>query len=304
MYEWIKSEGINMEKYKLVSDYRHDDRLKESFNDLAIKTFGLDFRDWYNKGYWNDQYIPYSFVQEEKVIANASVYKMSIRINGEQLKGIQIGTVMTDEHYRHQGLAKQLMLHIMKEYEGACDFMYLFANETVLDFYPKFGFTRIHESEFSLDLTASPIQRQQTSVQQLTVEQDLALLEDYAKNRYNHSSMIAVEQNESLLMFYCTLVFPHAIYYLEELETIVFMEEEEGVLNIFDIISLQPIHIEELLANIVKDSTQKVVFYFTPEFTLNGMTATIQPNDDDALFVLSKKAILQGNFMFPLTSHC
>ncbi len=293
-----------MEKYKLVSDYRHDDRLKESFNDLAIKTFGLDFRDWYNKGYWNDQYIPYSFVQEGKVIANASVYKMSIRINGEQLKGIQIGTVMTDEHYRHQGLAKQLMLHIMKEYEGACDFMYLFANETVLDFYPKFGFTRIHESEFSLDLTASPIQRQQTSVQQLTVEQDLALLEDYAKNRYNHSSMIAVEQNESLLMFYCTLVFPHAIYYLEELETIVFMEEEEGVLNIFDIISLQPIHIEELLANIVKDSTQKVVFYFTPEFTLNGMTATIQPNDDDALFVLSKKAILQGNFMFPLTSHC
>ncbi len=293
-----------MEKYKLVSDYRHDDRLKESFNDLAIKTFGLDFRDWYNEGYWNDQYIPYSFVQEGKVIANASVYKMSIRINGEQLNGIQIGTVMTDEHYRHQGLAKQLMLHIMKEYEGACDFMYLFANETVLDFYPKFGFTRIHESEFSLDLTASPIQRQQTSVQQLTVEQDLALLEDYAKNRYNHSSMIAVEQNESLLMFYCTLVFPHAIYYLEELETIVFMEEEEGVLNIFDIISLQPIHIEELLANIVKDSTQKVVFYFTPEFTLNGMTATIQPNDDDALFVLSKKAILQGNFMFPLTSHC
>ncbi|MED4886490.1 GNAT family N-acetyltransferase [Lysinibacillus fusiformis] len=293
-----------MEKYELVSDYRHDDRLKESFNDLAIETFGLDFRDWYNKGYWNDQYIPYSFVQEGKVIANASVYKMSIRINGEQLKGIQIGTVMTDVNYRHQGLAKQLMLHIMNEYEGACDFMYLFANETVLDFYPKFGFTRIHESEFSLDLTAKPIQRQQTSIQQLTIEQDLALLEDYAKNRYIHSSMIAVEQNESLLMFYFTLVFPHAIYYLEDLETIVFMEEEEGVLNIFDIISLQSIDIEKLLAKIVKDTTQKVVFYFTPEFTLNGMTATIQPNDDDALFVLSRKTILQGNFMFPLTSHC
>lgn len=293
-----------MEKYELVSDYRHDDRLKESFNDLAIETFGLDFRDWYNKGYWNDQYIPYSFVQEGKVIANASVYKMSIRINGEQLKGIQIGTVMTDVHYRHQGLAKQLMLHIMNEYEGACDFMYLFANETVLDFYPKFGFTRIHESEFSLDLTAKPIQRQQTSIQQLTIEQDLALLEDYAKNRYIHSSMIAVEQNESLLMFYFTLVFPHAIYFLEDLETIVFMEEEEGVLNIFDIISLQSIDIEKLLAKIVKDTTQKVVFYFTPEFTLNGMTSTIQPNDDDALLVLSRKTILQGNFMFPLTSHC
>lgn len=293
-----------MKKYELVCDYRHDDRLKDSFNDLAIKTFGLDFRGWYNRGYWNDQYIPYSFIHEGKVIANASVYKMSICINGEQLKGIQIGTVMTDEHHRHQGLAKQLMLHIMKEYEEACDFMYLFANETVLDFYPKFGFTRIHESEFSLDLTTRPIQRKQTSVQLLTIDQNLALLEAYAKNRYTHSSMIAVEQNESLLMFYFTLVFPHAIYYLEESETIVLMEEEEGVLNIYDIISLHAINVEDLLASIVKKTTKKVVFHFTPEFMMEGMNATILPNDDDALFVLSKKTIVQGNFMFPFTSHC
>ncbi|KPN97551.1 GNAT family N-acetyltransferase [Lysinibacillus sp. ZYM-1] len=293
-----------MEQYKLVSNYRHDEKLKDSFNDLAIKTFGLDFRGWYNKGYWNDQYIPYSFVKDENVIANASIYKMSIRINGERMNGIQIGTVMTDENYRHQGLAKQLMLHILKEYEGAYDFMYLFANNTVLDFYPKFGFSRIHESEFSLDLTNKPIQPKNANVQQLTIEQDLELLENYAKKRDTQSSMIEVEQNESLLMFYFTLVFPNAIYYLEDLKTIVLMEEEEGVLNIYDIISLQSINVEELLASIVKETTQKVVFYFTPEFTMEGMTATILPNDDDALFVLSKKPILQGNFMFPLTSHC
>lgn len=293
-----------MEKYELVSDYRHNEKLKASFNDLAMKTFGLDFRGWYNKGYWNDQYIPYSFVQEGKVIANASIYKMSIRVNGERLKEIQIGTVMTDEHYRHQGLAKQLMLHLMKEYEGACDFMYLFANETVLDFYPKFGFRRIHESEYSLDLTTRPIQSKQTSVQQLTIVQDLELLEEYAKNRYIHSSRIAVEENESLLMFYFTLVFPHAIYYLEELETIVLMEEEEGVLNIYDIISLQATNAEAVLTSIIKNTTKKVVFYFTPDFTIEGMTAAITTNDDDALFVLSKKPFLQGHFMFPLTSHC
>jgi len=293
-----------VEQYKLVSNYRHDEKLKDSFNDLAIKTFGLDFRGWYNKGYWNDQYIPYSFVKDESVIANASIYKMSIRIKGERLNGIQIGTVMTDENYRHQGLAKQLMLHILKEYEGAYDFIYLFANNTVLDFYPKFGFSRIHESEFSLDLTNKPIQPKNANVKQLTIEQDLELLENYAKKRDTQSSMIEVEQNESLLMFYFTLVFPNAIYYLEDLKTIVLMEEEEEVLNIYDIISLQSINVEDLLASIVKETTKKVVFYFTPEFTMEGMTATILPNDDDALFVLSKKPILQGNFMFPLTSHC
>lgn len=82
------------------------------------------------------------------------------------------------------------------------------------------------------------------------------------------------------------------------------MEEEEGVLNIYDIISLHAINVEDLLASIVKKTTKKVVFHFTPEFMMEGMNATILPNDDDALFVLSKKTFVQGNFMFPFTSHC
>lgn len=294
-----------MGKYELVSDYRNNESLKEKFNTLAMKTFELDFRGWYNKGYWDDKYIPYSFVDEGKVIANASINKMSIVINGKMCEGIQIGTVMTDENYRNQGLAKQLMQHIMKEYENTCDFMYLFANDTVLDFYPKFGFTRLNESEFSLDLAKSSIQmNKDAKVKRLTIEIDLALLEKFAKNRHVNSTILDVENNESLLMFYFTLAFREAIFYVENLETIVLMEEEEDTLHIFDIISLNVPNIEAVLASIVKETTKKVVFYFTPDFTIEGMTATIMPNDDDALFVLTKKSLLKGNFMFPLTSHC
>lgn len=104
-------------------------------------------------------------------------------------------------------------------------------------------------------------------------------------------------------MFYFTIVFHDAIYYLEDLETIVLMEEDGGVINIYDIISIRPFDAETVLASVVKDTTKKVVFYFTPDFTLEGMTTTIMPNEDDALFVLSKKPLLEGNFMFPLTSH-
>jgi len=63
--------------------------LKESFNALAMKTFKLDFRGWYNKGYWNDTYIPYSFVDQGKIISNASINKMSVIINDKVYKGIQ-----------------------------------------------------------------------------------------------------------------------------------------------------------------------------------------------------------------------
>jgi len=294
-----------MEKYELVNDYRNNESLKESFNALAMKTFELDFRGWYNRGYWNDKYIPYSFVDEGKVISNASVNKMSIIIDGKMYKGIQIGTVMTDENYRNKGLAKQLMQHIMKEYENTYDFMYLFANDTVLDFYPKFGFTRLHESEFSLDLAKSSIQRSiDAKVKQLTIENDLALIEKFAKNRHVNAMILDVENNESLLMFYFTLVFYEAIFYVEDLETIVLMEEEEDTLHIFDIISLNEPDVEAVLASIVNETTKKVIFNFTPGFSIEGMTATIMPNDDDALFVLTKESLLKGNFMFPLTSHC
>ncbi|MGE8000734.1 GNAT family N-acetyltransferase [Lysinibacillus sp. NPDC093190] len=294
-----------MEKYELVSDYRNNESLKESFNALTMKTFELDFRGWYNRGYWNDKYIPYSFVDEGKVISNASVNKMSIIIDGKMYKGIQIGTVMTDENYRNKGLAKQLMQHIMKEYENTYDFMYLFANDTVLDFYPKFGFTRLHESEFSLDLAKSSIQRSiDAKVKQLTIENDLTLIEKFAENRHVNSMILDVENNESLLMFYFTLVFYEAIFYVEDLETIVLMEEEEDTLHIFDIISLNEPDVEAVLASIVNETTKKVIFNFTPGFSIEGMTATIMPNDDDALFVLTKESLLKGNFMFPLTSHC
>lgn len=294
-----------MAAYEFVSDYRHQESLKESFNALAMRTFELDFRGWYNKGYWNDNYIPYSFVDDGKVIANASINKMSIILKGKRFNGIQIGTVMTDENYRNQGLATQLMQHVMKEHENTCDFLYLFANDTVLDFYPKFGFTRLHESEFSLDLEKSCIRvNVDAKVKQLTPANDLALLEKYAKNRHVNSKILDVEHNESLLMFYFTLVFQEAIYYVEDLETIVLMEEEEHTLRIFDIISLQAPDVEAVLATIVKETTKRVVFSFTPDFTIEGLTATIMPNDDDALFVFSKKPLLKGSFKFPLTSHC
>jgi len=127
-------------------------------------------------------------------------------------------------------------------------------------------------------------------VKQLTIKNDLALLEKFAENRHVNSMILDVEYNESLLMFYFTVVFHEAIFYVEDLETIVLMEEED-TLHIFDIISFNAQNGEAVLASIVKETTKKVVFYFTPDFTIEGMTATIMPNDDDALFVLTKKAL-------------
>lgn len=297
--------GNKVETYELVSDYRHDDKLKESFNALAINTFDLDFRDWYKKGYWDEKYIPYSFLHKGKVVSNASVYLMSVIIDGKTYRGVQIGTVMTDQDYRRKGLATKLIQHIMDTYKNHCDVMFLFANETVLDFYPKFGFTRYHESEFCLDLAKSSISlKKGVQIKQLTIEQDLPLLEQFAQKRQTSSMTVDAQDHESLLMFYFTLVWPDAIFYIEELDTIVLMNEEDGTMHIFDMISLQASNMQEVIASIVKETTEKVIFYFTPNVSIEGLQAITTPNDEDALFIFTKETWAKGHFMFPITAHC
>lgn len=48
----------------MVKNYKENEALRLSFNGLAGKTFGLDFEDWYQNGFWKENYIPYSIVED------------------------------------------------------------------------------------------------------------------------------------------------------------------------------------------------------------------------------------------------
>ena len=130
---------------KLISNYRDNEILRTSFLELAREIFGLNFSSWHDNGYWGDRYIPYSVADGDKIVANVSINKLDFIIEGRSLRALQIGTVMTHPDYRSKGLSASLMNHILEEYKGKYDFMYLFANDSVLDFYPKFGFERVEE---------------------------------------------------------------------------------------------------------------------------------------------------------------
>lgn len=134
---------------QIVKDYRDNKVLRDSFNELAKKVFDLDFEGWYQNGFWNENYIPYSVVIDGKVVANVSVNRCDMNYNGRVLKLIQLGTVMTDPDYRGKGYARTLMENIMQEYEGRTDGMFLYANDSVLTFYLKFGFYEKAEYQYS-----------------------------------------------------------------------------------------------------------------------------------------------------------
>ncbi|HBG11095.1 MAG TPA: GNAT family N-acetyltransferase, partial [Clostridium sp.] len=119
--------------YIFTNSMKEDNALRRSYNRLAEKTFGLSFEEFYQNGYWTDKYIPYSLIDDGKVIANASVNILKASYNGQEKRCIQIGTVMTDSDYRNQGLSRYLIERILSEWKETCDTMYLFANDSVLD---------------------------------------------------------------------------------------------------------------------------------------------------------------------------
>ncbi|MGO4697523.1 GNAT family N-acetyltransferase [Paenibacillus sp. 2TAB26] len=297
---------VNMTNYQFISDYKDISTYKESFNELAKMVFGLDFEKWYEKGGWNENYICYSFLDKGKVIANASASKMTVICNSEEYKAIQIGTVMTHPDYRNQGLSGKLMNHIIEKYEQEYDFIYLFANDSVLDYYPRFGFRKTQESSFTLNISGLELKPEAIrSYRKLHTNNanDYRLMEQFAKERISVSPIMGVKNNEHLLLFYFILAFNDAIYYVEEVDAIVIFKHEDKQLHLYDIISVQKVDYDVILNSLVTADTEIIHFYFTPDYDNENIHVELLAESEDTLFVRPSFEDRAEHILFPLTSH-
>lgn len=253
-----------MEELLFVTGYKDDDHLRDSFNQLADQTFGIHFETWYQHGYWTEKYQPYSFVDKGKVVANVSVNLINLVINHEVRLAVQIGTVMTHPDYRNRGLSKMLMDRVLEDFKHV-DLFYLFANQSVLDFYPKFGFEKVEEVQFSLE--TKYIASNQSSIKKLdgSKSEDLEFIYKLAAERVVISNIFGTINSEELLMFYCLMVFPQDLYYLENEQALVIYQIEENVLHLYDVVCRNEIKLKEILLRITPDYIKEVVLYFHPD---------------------------------------
>ena len=130
---------------EFIYNYMRDDKSRHMLNNLTEKVFGFDFEGWVTGGFFEGDYIPYSFVDGGKMVSNVSANIMKFMQNGTERNYIQIGTVMTDLDYRKQGLAAKLINKVTEEYAPKCDGIYLFGNLDALGFYQKMGFKIVQE---------------------------------------------------------------------------------------------------------------------------------------------------------------
>lgn len=290
--------------YELITDYKHNAIYRKSFFELVQTTFELDFKQWDDAGGWNDNYRCLSYRLGSQIVANVSINELTVIVEGNAHSALQIGTVVTHPDHRNKGLSRQLIEYALTTYEKDYDFIYLFANDTVLSFYPKFGFKQWHESTFVLDVSTYKKSKNTNSWRKLTreVPADLEIMTRLAEQRKPLSNQVEVTGREHLSHFYYILGFGDALYYHSECDALLIFEIDGSELHLFDIIAAQPINLNDILSSLLTSEITTVNFYFTPDGLPHVQSARME-NPEDTLFVRSKIEEPNTPFVFPLTSH-
>ncbi len=292
------SYNINGKQYVFIKNYKENAIYRASFNHLTRQTYGFDFEDWYQHGYWKDQYIPYSFLYENEIVANVSVNLMEFNSLGKHVYPIQLGTVMTHTSHRNQGLSRLLIETVIKEYENSHDLFYLFANDSVLDFYPRYGFIKSEEYSYSKYFYKKA---DQANCRKLGTdcEADHALLLELVNNRYPNAKT-AMLGNTALIMFYCDSFMKEHLYYIEDLKTAVIAEYQENLLLIREVFCKKPVELDRVINAMLINESTLVRLGFTPSETASYTKETVR-EEDTTLFIRGKNIL--DNSRFPLLSH-
>ncbi len=178
------------------------------------------------------------------------------------------------------------MERVRADYGQKVDFIYLFANKDVHGFYEKLGYERIYEKEYYMD--SWDFKTEAGSLRKLD---DLETFEDFALNRRPLNKEEEVK-NFNLDMFYYLIVFGDKTYYIEELDLLVVMEEEDGILHIYDILSKTEFNMEKLLGYLLGRTSREIIFYFKPE-GLKNLKRRDLIDEDNALFLWGNRDLLE-----------
>ena len=290
--------------------YRNDGEVLDSFNELTRKTFCFDFVSWHAAGHFGEMYVPHVVMEDGKVVSNVSVNRMQFDVDGVIKNYLQIGTVMTDEKYRGLGLNRKIMESILQEYAGKVDGIYLFGNDSVLEYYPKFGFVPCEEYEYYLsyekenDALPYALEKVDMADAQQIGQLD-TLIKEYVQRTDipNENDGLYMSENLDLYHFWLDSEYGDNVYYIPEKQAYVVAAVEDDRLNIIQIFGKQKADIWRV-AKALEGEFSEVVLGYTPVHK-EDFFFFYHKEEDCTLFILGDdlKCVSEKQMRFPVLSH-
>jgi predicted N-acetyltransferase YhbS len=278
-----------------------DRQWHDAFIDYVPKLFPrASFRRWYGLGGWNEDYVAFSIADGTDIVASASLQRMSIVLRGKWLTGWQLGAVGVLPQWRGRGLQRQIMQRLLGSIDER-DIVFLFANDTVLDFYPLFGFKRVIESVFAAEYDVKPASE---PLRALSIDraEDLALLARVAATAAPTTREFGARDYGGVLLWYWANFYDGCFYYCEAEDAIIVAELDGATLRICDVLARAPIDLRSYLPRVAKDAAQRVEFGFTPGAWWPD-ARVIADYTDSPLFVRGAHRLPQTPFKFPMLAQ-
>jgi GNAT superfamily N-acetyltransferase len=287
---------------KALTVGRADRAWHEPFFRYVAHVFpSLDFGIWYEQGCWDDDYVCFCLADGGEIVANASLSSMQITIEGEVATGWQLGAVGVVPAYRGRGLMNQLMPRLLAS-TAEDAFLFLFANEDVLGFYPKYGFRPVPEAVFGATCMITP---SGPPLRRLSIEraEDMALVRRLAAETVPVTERFGALRYGETLIWYWANFFRGDFYYAEREQAVVIAEQEGNLLRVCDVLAAahRPA-LRTLLPRIARTAVSRLEFAFTPELYFPEASA-LRATHESPLFVRGARKLPTLPFKFPLLAQ-
>ena len=299
---------IQNKVYQFDYDYKNTDFRREALNRMTKETWGFSFERWYQNGFWPDSCVPYSLFDLQKMVSHVTATIFTFALEGKTLKALQLGTVMTDPDYRGRGLSRWLIDRVLEDFEQQVDFVFLYANDSVLDFYPKFGFKRAPEFFAVAELTGKDrIAANKADVRKLDVKQhqDQQILMRIASQSTAQYRMTPL-QNQSMLFLYSGFselsFLENSLYYFPEMDAVAIASVKEDTLAVYDILSPKKVPLDYIISSLSDSLTNRAELYFLPD-ELSSFSVFPLEQKDSTLFVRGTDLFFTKQLCLPVTSH-
>jgi GNAT superfamily N-acetyltransferase len=281
------------------SDSAYHDRF---FSFVAsIFKVGRTFFDWGARGGWVDGYEVFAMIVDGQIVSTVGRQSMQCVINGEARNGYQIGAVATHSDHRNRGLARALMERVLDELDAPDQPVIVFANASVLDFYPRFGFRRLAQSRFVGHIDVRPANTLAPSLD-LSKATDRTWLADHCV-RAN-----AIGRGFTARDYYPTLLFhltrePLRTFRLDSLEAVVVAQQDGERLLIRDLLAVRAFSLMDALPRLCTQPARTIEFGFHPEVWWPNAESEALHDAESRLFVRGTAAEVGEPVRFPDLAH-
>lgn len=250
---------------------------KKQLNELATEVFGFSFGRWQEQGLWDGDFECYSIIEDGIMLANASIYWMKLLINGIPKEYLQISTVATRAEHRGKGLSRKLMEYIFNRYPETPGF--LLGNDSVREFYPKFGFTATVDK---LPYVECSLQK---SGEMLQLNINEPKIDFYLKGRTQYSRIFDCTNRYSINWFHLLYRYPKRIYEIPRLGLMLVAIQDNNILHIVDIAATKPVDFSQLVPQLHFDGVDTIEFGFNPDWLDVDYHTRDNEVEDTTLFV-------------------